>query len=351
MSKAGLSIAGRRIGGDAPCFIIAEAGVNHDGSLEQARALIDMAADAGADAVKFQTFRSENLVSPQAPKAAYQEETTGAGESQLDMLRRLELPLDAFVRLKEHCERREVLFLSTPFDEDSLDGLDGLGMAAIKVPSGEVTNLPFLARVAAKGRPVILSTGMARLAEVDDAVRTLRDAGCGALAILHCVSSYPAAAVDANLRAMDTLAAAFGVPVGYSDHTLGLEVALAAVARGASILEKHVTLDKTLPGPDHRASLDPAEFRALVQGLRNVEAALGHGRKEPAAVEAEIAQVARRSLFLRRALEAGAIVTLDDLVALRPGDGIPPNLASQVAGRRALRPLTEGHRVAWDDLG
>lgn len=350
MSKAELSIAGRRIGDDAPCFIIAEAGVNHDGNLERAVALIDMAADAGADAVKFQTFRSENLVSPEAPKAAYQAETTGAGESQLDMIRRLELPLTAFARLKEHCEERGVLFLSTPFDEESLDGLDGLGMAAIKIPSGEVTNLPFLTRVAAKGRPVILSTGMARLAEVDDAVRTLRAAGCDALAILQCVSDYPAVAADANLRAMDTLAAAFTVPVGYSDHTLGLEVALAAVARGACILEKHITLDKALPGPDHRASLDPAEFVALVRGVRNVEVALGHGRKEPAEAEAGIARVARRSLFLRRDMAAGAVITLDDLASLRPGDGISPALAPQVAGRRAARDLPKGHRMQWGDL-
>ena len=345
-----LSIAGRRIGGDAPCFIIAEAGVNHNGSLEWARALVDMAADAGADAVKFQTFRSDNLVSPQAPKAAYQEETTGSGESQLDMIRRLELPLEAFAELKAHCERRGVLFLSTPFDEDSLDGLDALGMAAIKIPSGEITNLPFLTRIAAKGRPVILSTGMARLAEVDDAVRALRAAGCEALAVLHCVSDYPAAAADANLRAMDTLAAAFGVPIGYSDHTLGLEVALAAVARGACILEKHVTLDKTLPGPDHRASLDGAEFAALTRGVRAVQSALGHGRKEPAAAEAAIARVARRSLFLRRAVPAGGTITLDDLIALRPGDGVPPALAPQVAGRRAARSLNVGERIDWSDL-
>ena len=270
-------IGSARIGAGR-CFVIAEAGVNHNGDTEMAARLIDAAANAGADAVKFQTFRAEHVVSAHAPKAAYQRATTGDGEGQLDMVRALELPADSFGALKSHADRRGILFLSTPFDHGSVDLLHKLDVAAFKIASGEITNLPLLRHVAALGKPVILSTGMSYLSEVEAAVRALQSSGLDRLALLHCVSNYPADPADVNLRAMATLSAAFAVPVGYSDHTTGIEVALAAAARGAAVLEKHFTLDRASPGADHRASLEPAELTAMVAGIRRVESALGDGR-------------------------------------------------------------------------
>ena len=342
-------MVGSRLLGES-CFVIAEAGVNHNGDFALACQLVDAAVEAGADAVKFQTFKSEQVVSSIAPKAEYQRDTTGSGESQLDMVRRLELPFDDFAKLKAYCDARSILFLSTPFDDDSVDFLDRLGMPIFKIASGEVTNLPSLSRIGARGKPVILSTGMASLEEVEQALRALRRFADPAICILQCVSNYPADAGDANLRAMDTMATAFGLPVGYSDHTLGIEVALAAVARGAAILEKHFTLDKTMPGPDHRCSLDPTELKALIAGVRRVEASLGSGRKEPAAAEADTARVARRSLFTSRAVTAGSTIEADDLVALRPGDGVSPALTDLVQGRRAKRNLSGGHKLSWEDV-
>lgn len=347
---AGFNVAGRRIGDGASCFVIAEAGVNHNGRVDLAIKLINVAVEAGADAVKFQTFKAELLASPEAAKAAYQMETTDAGETQLDMVRRLQLPFEEFAALKQHCDRRGILFMSTPFDEDSADFLDGLGMPVFKVPSGEVVNLPLLGQIGAKRKPVILSTGMSTLGEVERAVTTLEASGCAGLALLHCVSNYPANPEDVNLRAMDTLAAAFGHPVGYSDHTLGLAVALASVARGAAVLEKHFTLDRTLPGPDHRCSLEPDELSSLIRGVRTVEAALGSGRKAPAAAEADTARVARRSLFLRRAIDAGGVLEANHLIALRPGDGVSPAFLAQIVGRRTRRALPANHKLAWEDL-
>ncbi len=338
------------IGPNFPCFVIAEAGVNHNGDLELARRLVDVAAEAGADAVKFQTFRADRLVSPTAPKAAYQRQTTDAGESQLDMLRRLELSPAAHRELNDYCRQRGLIFLSTPFDEESADLLDELDVLAFKIGSGEVTNHPFLEYVARKGKPIILSTGMSYLSEVDEAVRVLRDAGCEQLILLHCVSSYPAAPADANLKAIQTLAAAFGVPVGYSDHTPGIEVALAAVALGACVIEKHFTLDRNLPGPDHRASLEPPELRALISGVRTVERALGDGIKRPVPAEADTRAVARRSLAARVDIPAGVIVEAGMLTALRPADGIPPGLIRRVIGRRTRRSLTAGQFIDWSDL-
>ena len=338
------------IGPNFPCFVIAEAGVNHNGDLELARRLVDVAAEAGADAVKFQTFRADRLVSPTAPKAAYQRQTTDAGESQLDMLRRLELSPAAHRELSDYCRQRGLIFLSTPFDEESADLLDELDVLAFKIGSGEVTNHPFLEYVARKGKPIILSTGMSYLSEVDEAVRVLRDAGCEQLILLHCVSSYPAAPADANLKAIQTLAAAFGVPVGYSDHTPGIEVALAAVALGACVIEKHFTLDRNLPGPDHRASLEPPELRALISGVRTVERALGDGIKRPVPAEADTRAVARRSLAARVDIPAGVIVEAGMLTALRPADGIPPGLIRRVIGRRTRRSLTAGQFIDWSDL-
>jgi N-acetylneuraminate synthase/N,N'-diacetyllegionaminate synthase len=348
--EAGFVIGRHRIGGGAPAFVIAEAGVNHNGDLELARRLIDAAAAAGADAVKFQTFRTDALVSAAAPKARYQLETTGGAESQRGMLTRLELSAEAHAGLREHATRRGLVFFSTPFDEDSADLLDRLGVEVLKVPSGEVTNLPLVRHVAAKGRPVLLSTGMSTLDEVAAAVETIRAAGDPPLAILHCVSAYPAPAEDTNLRAMDTLRARFGCPVGLSDHSLGLEIALAAVARGAAALEKHLTLDRALPGPDHRASLEPAQFAALVRGVRTVEAALGDGDKRPMPSELDTRAVARRSLVAARALPAGHRLVRADVAIKRPGTGIPPAELSRVLGRRLSRAVAADDLLDWAAL-
>jgi N,N'-diacetyllegionaminate synthase len=343
-------IAGHEIGTGRQCFIIAEAGVNHGGSVARALELIDIAADAGANAVKFQTFDADRLALRNAPKAAYQIEATGSIESQHAMLKRLELTWAEYRMLAERCRAKSVLFLSTPFDEQSADLLDSLDVAAFKTASGELTNLGFLGHVARKRKPMIVSTGMATLGEVEAAVMEIRDAGASRFALLHCVSNYPAAAKDVNLRAMKTLGLAFGAPVGYSDHTAGLEVAFASVALGACVLEKHFTLDRTLPGPDHAASLEPDELAQLVRGIRSIEAARGDGRKVPSASEAATAAVARKSLVTTRYISSGERLTDDDLVTKRPGTGLAPALRSQVLGRSARVPIPEGTLLALEML-
>ena len=345
-----ITISGRRIGPGERCFIIAEAGVNHNGQLTLARQLVDAAVATGADAVKFQTFKAERLASARAPKAAYQLETTDRGESQVTMLQRLELPEAYHPELMAPCQRRGILFLSTPFEEASADLLETLGVPAFKIPSGEVTNLPFLAHVARKGRPMILSTGMSTLDEVAEAVRVIRASGDPGLALLHCVSAYPAEPGDANLLSLRTLAESFGVPVGFSDHTPGLAVALAAAALGACIIEKHFTLDRALPGPDHQASLEPQELSELVHGIRTVEAALGHGRKEPVASEQATAAVIRKSLVAARELPSGTVLQPDDLVVKRPGTGIPPGERERVIGRRTRRAVAADQLLSWSDF-
>ncbi len=331
-----VSIAGRPVGPGAPCFVIAEAGVNHNGRLDVAKQLIEVAARAGADAVKFQTFRAERLATANSPKAAYQRDTTNPEESQLEMLKRLELsPHDHHV-LMDTATAHHLLFLSSPFDEESADLLASLDVPAFKVPSGELTNFPLLRHVARYGKPIILSTGMATLEEVKAALRVIEAAGNREIVILHCVSNYPTAPADANLRAMTTMANILGVPVGYSDHTDGIEVALAAVALGACVIEKHFTLDRSLVGPDHRASLEPMELTALVRGIRTVEHALGHGRKEPAPSEASTAAVARKSLVSARDIQAGTPLTASLITVKRPGTGLPPSMLEQLVGRRAV---------------
>ena len=332
-----IEIGDRIIGLGCPCFVIAEAGVNHNGNLDMALKLVDIAVRAGADAVKFQTFRTECVVTKNAPKAAYQKETTGSDESQFQMLKKLELSPLAHRELQAYCRERSILFLSSPFEEKSADFLEELDVPAFKIPSGELTNLPFLEHVARKSKPMIVSTGMSTLEEVKSAVAIICKTGNADLILLHCVSDYPANAADANLRSMQTMATAFDVPVGYSDHTVGIEVALAAVALGASVLEKHFTLDRNLPGPDHRASLEPDELRILVSGVRTVEAALGHGRKEPAPCEADIAVVARKSIVTRCDVPAGTIVTRGLIVMKSPGTGLPPSMLGRIIGRIAAQ--------------
>jgi N-acetylneuraminate synthase len=330
------------VGSGHPCFIIAEAGVNHNGSLDLALRLVDAAVGAGVDAVKFQTFQADRLVTLHAPKAAYQNETTGKAESQFEMLKKLELDETSHRTLVGHSASRGIAFLSTPFDEKSADFLETLDVPAYKVPSGELTNLPFLRHVAGKKRPLIMSTGMATLEEVGRAVEAVRTAECKDLVLLHCVSAYPAYPAEVNLRAMATLAEAFGVPVGYSDHTLGIEVALAAVAMGACILEKHFTLNRSFPGPDHRASAEPAELAALVDSVRKVEAALGNGVKRPMASEADTALVARKSLVASRDIPEGAVLQPAMVAARRPGTGMAPDRANELVGRRARYEISEG---------
>ncbi len=344
-----IRIGTHSVGPDSPVLVIAEAGVNHNGSLEMARRLVDAAAEAGADAIKFQTFRADRLVTPSAPRAAYQIRE-GEPTSQLEMLKALELSERAHVELWRHGREVGLTVLSTPFDERSADFLQRLGVPAYKVGSGELTNLPFLEHLAHKRLPLIVSTGMATLAEVDQAVHSIRRCGAPPLVLLQCTSRYPAPAADANLRAMDTMRLAFGVPVGYSDHTRGNDVALAAVARGACLIEKHFTLDRRLPGPDQRASAEPDQFAALVQSLRTVEAALGDGRKQPTAREAEIAAVARRSLVAARDLDVGERLTEELIAIKRPGTGLAPAFRPRVIGRRLNEPLREGAPLTWEVL-
>ena len=343
-------IGERVVGEKQPCFVIAEAGVNHDGDVEVAHRLVDVAADAGADAVKFQTFETDALITTDAPKAAYQIETTGGAESQHAMLKKLELPRDAHARLKAHCEQRGMVFLSTPFDPPSLDFLAALGVLAFKSPSQEIINLPFLRQMARHTRPMIVSTGNSTLGEVDAAVRVI-EAEAAPFALLHCTSQYPAEAATANLRAMDTLARAYRVPVGYSDHTLGTAVAVAAATLGATVLEKHYTLDRKRTGPDHRASLEPAELASLVRDIRSAEAALGDGRKRPAPGEPEVGLVARKSLVAARDLPAGTLLDHDSVAAKRPGSGLSPALTDLVIGRRLRVGLARGTLITFDVLG
>jgi N-acetylneuraminate synthase len=328
-------------------FVIAEAGVNHNGDPALARALVDVAAAAGADAVKFQTFSVDRLLTRRAAKAEYQRRATGTEQSQYEMLAQLELSPADHQALFTHCGEVGIEFMSTPFDPESARYLKRLGVRRLKISSGDVTNLPMLEVVGALGLPVVLSTGMADMAEVEAAVATLRRAGTTNLAVLQCVSNYPADPALTNLRVMDTFARAFGAPVGLSDHSTGLTVAIAAVARGAAYIEKHFTLDRSLPGPDHQASLLPDELRALVTAIREVEAALGDGVKRPAPSELPVRDVARKSLVAARDLPGGAVLAREDLDVLRPGTGLSPAALATVLGRRTARaiphhtPITE----------
>lgn len=345
-----LALDGRRIGGGAPCFVIAEAGVNHDGDPAVALELVRAAAAAGADAVKFQTFRAAELVTAGAPKARYQAANTGRDDGQLAMLRALELGEDLHRRLQDEARRLGLVFLSTPFDWPSAEMLLRLGVPGFKLGSGELTNAPFLARIAALGRPLICSSGMGDLDEVEDAAAVIRDAGDPPTAWLHCVSCYPAPEAQSNLRAMDSLRAVLGGPVGMSDHSPGMAVTLAAVARGAQVVEKHLTLDRARPGPDHAASIEPAAFAELVRQLRVVESALGDGIKRPAPCELDTARVARRSLVAARDLPAGALLAAGDLAVKRPGTGIPPVRFAELVGRRLARAVAADALLVWEDL-
>ncbi|MCJ2164152.1 MULTISPECIES: N-acetylneuraminate synthase [unclassified Pseudodesulfovibrio] len=333
----------------APIFIIAEAGVNHSGDMELARRLVDAAAQAGADAVKFQTFKAKEIVTDSATKASYQKSTSDADESQLAMLKKLELDTEAHEMLIAHCRKQGIEFLSTPFDGDSLDMLLELGISTVKVPSGEITNLPYLRKVGAKGKPIILSTGMTTLEEVDAAVEILTKAGMQErlITLLHCNTQYPTPIEDANLRAMNTLAKAFpNCKVGYSDHTLGIVCPIAAAAMGARVIEKHFTLDKSMEGPDHAASLDPKELKAMVAGIRDIETGLGSGTKEPSASERENINIARRFLVAAVPIAQGEPFSETNVTPKRTGQGgISPMRWDEIMNKTAPRAFQPGEVI------
>jgi N,N'-diacetyllegionaminate synthase len=320
-------------------FIIAEAGVNHNGSLELAMKLIDVASEAGADAVKFQTFNADLLVSRSAQKAEYQKQTTAKDESQYEMLKKLELDEQAHRELLRYCSEKKIMFLSTPFDHASIELLNGLGMKIFKIPSGEITNLPYLRHVGQLGKEVILSTGMADLREVEDALNVLVRAGTDKdkITVLHATTEYPCPMEDVNLRAMQTMQNAFKVKVGYSDHTQGIEVPIAAVAMGASVIEKHFTLDRTMDGPDHKASLEPAELKAMVQAIRHIERALGNGIKQPCLSEKKNINAARKSIVAASSIKQGEILGESNLEVKRPGNGISPMRWDEIIGQAAQK--------------
>jgi N,N'-diacetyllegionaminate synthase len=343
-----IDIGGRKVGTGHPCFIIAEAGVNHNGDPNVARKMVDAAVQSGADAIKFQTFKADRLTTLAAPKAEYQLHITDATESQYEMLCKLELPDESYGELMDYCTTRDILFMSTPFDEESADLLADLGMLVFKTPSGELTNLPFLAHIARKDRPMIISTGMSCLGEVEAAVNAIEKIVNHNIVLLHCVSDYPANPKDVNLRAMQTMAKAFDLLVGYSDHTLGTEIALAAVVMGASVIEKHFTLDRSLTGPDHRASLEPDELKSLVSSIRIVESALGNGRKEPTACEKKTAAAARRSLVASRDLQVGSILTEEMISFKRPGTGLPISVKPYILGRTIRVPVKSGELLSLE---
>lgn len=339
-------------------FIIAEAGVNHNGSDELALELVDVAARCGADAVKFQTFTAEKLVRPGAEKAEYQKRETGAGD-QFEMLKQLEMSEALHRKLVRRCAERGIEFMSTPFDEEAADFLVALGMKRIKVPSGEITNHPFLEYLAAKNVPMIISTGMADLQEVEEAVAVVRAARArlglqapldDVLSILHCTSNYPASVDDVNLRAMQTIGTATGMPVGYSDHTAGVAISAAAVALGATIIEKHFTLDKNLPGPDHKASLEPDELALMIRHIRDIERALGSAVKAPMPSELPVRALVRRSLTTVVPVKQGQTLTRDHVALLRPGNGIAPKDLARALGKPAARDLDAGTTLTWSDL-
>jgi N,N'-diacetyllegionaminate synthase len=334
-------------------LIIAEAGVNHNGDIELAKKLIDVAADAGVDYVKFQTFIAEKNISAVAPKASYQDANYGEQDSQLEMVRKYELSKEEHLDLQAYCEKKNVKFFSTAFDLESIDLLEELNMPLYKIPSGEITSLPYLKKIASLNKPVIISTGMASLAEIERALNIFIEGGISRdnVVILHCNTEYPTPMSDVNLPAMLTIRDAFKVNIGYSDHTLGIEVPIAAVALGAKVIEKHFTLDRTLPGPDHAASLEPSELKDMVKAIRNIELAIsGSGLKEPSKSELKNKAIARKSIHLTKDLPKGHVLTDDDLIALRPGDGISPMEWESVVGKKLVQDMKGYDKLSFSDF-
>jgi N-acetylneuraminate synthase len=335
-------------------LIIAEAGVNHNGNMQMAQQLIAAAAEAGADYVKFQTFKTEKLVSRDAKKASYQQKNMPAAESdsQYDMLKKLELNVAQHHELITFCKQKNIRFLSTAFDLESVDLLHSLGIELFKIPSGEITNLPYLKKIGALNKQVIVSTGMCVMNEITDAVNELVKAGTAKekISVLHCTTDYPTAMQDVNLNAMLSIQKQLNVPIGYSDHTLGIEVAIAAVAMGATIIEKHFTLDKTLPGPDHKASLEPAELKAMISAIRNIEKALGSFDKQPSETEKKNMLVARKSIHLAKSFAKGHVLTASDLIMKRPGDGISPMMIEKIIGKKLNAGFETDYKLMWGDV-
>jgi len=333
-------------------LIIAEAGVNHNGSIQLAKQLIDVAANSGVDIVKFQTFKTENLVSKDAKMAEYQVSNTKKEDSQFNMLKKLELSLDDHHTLIDYCKKKNIAFLSTAFDLESLDQLADLGITLFKIPSGEITNYPFLKKVGQKKQKVILSTGMSTTEEIRDAINVLINEGTklNDITVLHCNTEYPTPMQDVNLLAMNTIGKEFNVKVGYSDHTPGIEVAIAAVALGAEVIEKHFTLDKNMEGPDHKASLNPEELRQLVTSIRNIQKALGSDMKVPSPSEFKNKNIARKSIHAAAYLLKGHVIGENDLVMKRPGDGISPMKIDQVLGKRVKRDIEGDSKLKMEDL-
>lgn len=331
-------------------LIIAEAGVNHNGSFELAKKLVDEAVKAGADIVKFQTCKAENVISRYADKAEYQKETTGEADSQLEMVRKLMLSYEEYGQLKDYCEEKGIAFLSTAFDLPSVDYLHSIGMKMWKIPSGEITNLPLLIKIASLGEPIIMSTGMSELDEVRQAVKVLTDNGAGEITLLHCTTEYPAPYEDVNLKAMDTMALEIGLKVGYSDHTRGIEIPIAAVARGACVIEKHFTLDRNMEGPDHKASIEPQELKAMVDSIRNVEKAIGDGIKRVSESELKNQDIARKSIIAKCDIKAGEVFTEDNITTKRPGNGINPMWWFDLLGKTAKHDYKEDYLIKKDEL-
>ena len=326
-------------------LIIAEAGVNHNGSLELAKKLVDKAVYANADVIKFQTFKAENLTTKTAPKADYQNINMSGENNQYKMLKNLELKNEAFVELKKYCQTKGIEFLSTAFDISSIEFLTDLGIERWKIPSGEITNLPYLKKIAEQDKPIILSTGMCTIEDISHALLILNGNGTKDITILHCTTEYPTPFEDVNLKAMRTISDVFNVPVGYSDHTKGIEVPIAAVALGAVVIEKHFTLDRNMDGPDHKASLEPDELKAMVESIRNIEAALGDGIKQPAESEKKNMAIARKSIISKKRIKAGELFTEENLTVKRPGDGISPMRWYEVIGKVAIRDFEEDELI------
>ncbi len=331
------------------CFIIAEAGVNHNGNINLAKKLVDKACEAGVDAIKFQTFKAENLVTKEAPKAEYQKNTTGNG-SQFEMLKKLELSFEDHISLKNYCTEKGIIFISTPFDFESVDLLEKIDVPIYKVSSGDLTNLPLLKYIANKNKPIILSTGMANLGEVEEAVEAIYKIGNKNLILLHCTSNYPTAYEDVNLRAMVTMKEAFKLPIGYSDHTIGIEVPIAAVTLGAKVIEKHFTLDKAMDGPDHRASLEPDKLKMMVDGIRNIEKAMGDGIKSCNRSEENTKSVARKSIVASRDIKKEEIITINDISFKRPEGGLRPKYLDLIIGKSATRDIYENEFIIFSDI-
>ena len=342
-------IGNRSIGATPPCFIIAEAGVNHNGSLKLAKKLIEAAKRAGADAVKFQVFSAEALIAKTAEKAEYQKRATGKG-TQYEMLKKLELSENDFEKLARCAKRKGLIFLASAFDVKGVDLLDRLEVPALKIPSGEITNLPLLKYIAGKGKPIILSTGMSTLGDVEEALEVIRKEGTNDIILLHCVSNYPAKVEEVNLRAMETLRCVFGLPVGLSDHTVSITIPIAAAAMGAAIIEKHFTLSRKLPGPDHKASLEPKELEEMIMRIREVEKALGDGIKRPTKSEEFIKKTVRRSIVARVRIPKGTVIAEHMLDLKRPGAGLEPRHLKEVIGKRAKKDIEADELITFEKL-